>query len=53
MTRGDALAHLNDDIALLVGDVERGDLATHTFRHQVDRKAVFLDVEDVVFEEDI
>src|SRR5690606_2708350 len=47
VARGDTTALLDDDLALLVLDVERGDLATQTLRHQFQAQGLALHVEDV------
>src|SRR3546814_6792576 len=47
VTSRDATPLLDDDLAVLILDVERGDLATQTLRHQLQRKGFALHMEDV------
>ena len=53
MARGDTLAGFNNHPPIVINDVERRDIAAQALGDQVDRKAVLLDVEDVLGEEQV
>jgi len=44
---GDALVLADNDVAFLVDDVELGDFAAQTFRHQFELHALLADVERI------
>ena len=53
MARRDTAPRFDNDIALPVLDVERGDFPPQAFRLEVHRKPVLFDVKDVLVEEHV